>query len=166
MPTFKSYRSSRSGTTRTNRTSRNRFRTATGAKKRSTTASKSQTTYSVNSPKFSPVKSECQWRIGSYKNVYSQISGAGSKTIFSPSTANKWIRFVNNGTKVYKFTNQQFARAFGAQTSRLSPTTCVRALQRKFGAGIKSVTRGKGSCWLVAATSNVNSGPFRNYAWK
>ena len=68
---------------------------------------------------------ECVARIGSYKNVYSQIKGAG-KTTFSPTVANKWVRFCNNGTFVYKFNNAQFVRYFGQGCANLSSSACTR----------------------------------------
>lgn len=127
-------------------------------------STRNTTTYSPNSPQFNPIKTECQARIGSYKNVYSQFSGSG-KTIFSPSIANRWLRFCNNGTLVYKFTNPQFVRCFGSSASNLSSVQCTKFFQRRFGVGIKAVCRGNSNCWLVAATPNVTATPFRNYDW-
>lgn len=122
------------------------------------------TTYSVNSPQFNPIRVECQARIGSYKNVFSQCSGT-SKTVFSPTTANKWLKFCNTGTLVYKFTNPQFVKFFGANCTTMTPTACTKFFQQQFGTGIKAVTRGNNNCWLVAATKNVTATPFRNYSW-
>lgn len=125
----------------------------------------SHTYYPCSSPKFSTVKTECKWRIGSYRNVYSQFSGASTKTIFSPTNASKWMRYVNNGARVYKFNNNQFTRYFGSQWT-LNTRTARQYLRRKFGPSIKDVIRGKGNCWLVATTKSVTGRPFNTYQWK
>jgi hypothetical protein len=122
------------------------------------------THYPCNSPKFRPVRDECQWRIGSYRNVYSQFAG-GTRTNFSPATANKWIRYVNNGVRVYKFNSIEFTRHFGARLTYTTPTTARQFLRQKFGACIKDVTRGNGNCWLIATTKNVTGRPFAQYDW-
>ena len=123
------------------------------------------TTWSPNSPQFTPIKNECQARICSYKNIYSQFSGTG-KTCFSPSNANKWLKLINNGTLVYKFSNPQFVQTFGRNVSNLTPNAITRLFQQRFGQGVKNVTRGNNNCWLVAANPNVTATPFRNYSWK
>ena len=120
--------------------------------------------YTTNSPKFNPIKNECQWRMGSYNNVYSQFSG-NTKTAFSPTIANRWMRYVNNGNRVYKFNTNEFTRYFGRQWNTTSPTTTRNYLQRKFGTFIKDVTRGTNNCWLIATTKNVAGRPFNNYTW-
>jgi hypothetical protein len=122
--------------------------------------------YACNSPKFTPVKQECQWRIGSYRNVYTQFTGGGTKTTISPAMANRWIRYINNGNRVYKFNNAQFTRYFGTNWTTGPITAARQYLRRKFGTGIKDVARGKGNCWLVATTKNVTGRPFNNYSWK
>ncbi len=119
-----------------------------------------------NSPKFSPVRSECETRIASYRNIYSQCSGVGRQTAFSPTTANRWVKFINSGARVYKFSSAQFSRYFGSQWTGGTPTTCFRYLRQRFGTGIKAVTRGKGNCWLVCASSSVTARPFATYNWK
>ena len=153
---------------KTTRTYRTKNHTSRTHKTRRTTTSRTtnRTTYACSSPRFRTTKQECQWRIGSYRNVYSQFTPAGTKTIFSPTTANKWIKYVNNGALVYKFNNVQFSRYFGTRWTSGTPTAARQFMRRKFGAGIKDVTRGKGNCWLVAATKNMNRYPFSNYSWK
>ncbi len=123
------------------------------------------TTYPTNSPKFRTVQTECQWRIGSYRNVYTQITGPGNKTTISPTTANKWVRYVNTGVRVYKFTNNDFCKFFGTTFTTGTTRTACRYLRRKFGQGIKDVTRGKGNCWLVATTKTMTTRPFNTYTW-
>jgi hypothetical protein len=124
------------------------------------------TQYAANSPKFRSAREECQWRIGSYQNVYSQFSG-NQKTAFSPTTANKWLRYINNGGRVYKFTNQQFSKFFGNRwwTVASSTTNARQFLRNKFGAFIKDVTRGNNNYWLVATSKNVSGKYFTNYTW-
>lgn len=139
-----------------------RSTTTRGTAGRGTTA-----TFATSSPKFNQAKQECTWRMGSYRNVWSQF-GAGSKTQFSPTNANKWTRYVNQGTLVYKFNTNQFSKFFGTQWnkwSNASPTLAKQYLRRKYGTGIKDVTRGN-NCWLVAATKNVTGTLFRNYNWQ
>lgn len=148
------------------KTNRNYRTTNRSTTTRRTTKSPTTNTYATNSPKFTPVKQECQWRIGSYRNLYSQFTGAGSKTLFSPTNANKWIKYVNNGVRVYKFNNNEFTKNFGTQFANLTPTSARKGLQKKFGTCIKDVTRGKGNCWLVATTKNPTGRPFNNYNWK
>jgi len=126
--------------------------------------SRPTTYYACSSPKFRTARDECQWRIGSYRNIYSQFAG-GNRTYFSPATANKWVRYVNNGVRVYKFNQNEFARYFGARWATASPTVCRQYLRRKYGAAIKDVTRGNGNCWLVATTKNVTGRPFTTYNW-
>ncbi|MFH1745458.1 MAG: hypothetical protein ABIG44_00275 [Planctomycetota bacterium] len=122
--------------------------------------------FKCSSPAFKPARNECEWRIGSYRTVYTQFTGPAKQTIFSPTTANKWLKYVNSGYRVYKFTNQQFNKYFGEQWTTKSPTACYRWMKQQYGAGIKAVTRGKANAWLIAATPKVNQGPFGNYTWK
>ena len=130
-----------------------------------TTRSWSPTT-SYSPTKYNTYKKEIQAKIGSYRTITQQFSGVGKVTAFSPSGANTWIRYVNQGAWVYKFNNVQFCRHFGSNWSRTTPTAAFRYLKRKYGAGIKAVTRGKGSNWLVAAMPKVTGSPFHNYSWK
>jgi hypothetical protein len=122
--------------------------------------------YACNSPKFRGVRTECQWRMGSYYNVYTQFNGAGRSTVISPTTANKWMRYVNNGVQVYKFTQRDFSRYFGAKWANNTPTAIRRYLANKYGTMIKDVTRGKGNCWLIATSRTPTARPFANYNWK
>lgn len=147
---------------KTTRTYRRNFRTGPTARR---TTSNWQS-YACNSPRFRTAKQECQWRIGSYRNVYSQFTPAGTKTIFSPSAANKWMKYINNGALVYRFNNAQFSKYFGTRWTYSSPTATRQWMRRKYGPGIKDVTRGKGNCWLVATTKNVTARPFGTYNWK
>ncbi len=122
------------------------------------------THYPCNSPKYRVVRDECQWRMGSYRNLYSQFAG-GTRTNFSPAAANKWVRYVNSGVRVYKFNSIEFTRHFGARLTYTTPTTARQYLRQKFGACIKDVIRGNGNCWLIATTKNVTGRPFAQYDW-
>ncbi|MBI5866355.1 MAG: hypothetical protein HZB38_17935 [Planctomycetes bacterium] len=122
------------------------------------------TTYSPN--KYNTYRTEITAKIQSYRAINQQFTGSGMVTAFSPSTCNKWINYVNDGCNVYTFTNQQFSRYFGTQWSNNAPTSAFRYLRNKYGTGIKAVTRGKGNCWLVAATPKVTARPFSGYSWK
>ena len=169
MPTFKSSTSKRS-TGRNNKWGAS-YGSSSWGTGRSTSAT-SSSTWSVNTPQFKTIKNECQAWMGSYKNIYSQFNGA-TKTSFSPTVANRFLKLINNGTFVYKFNNTQFVKAFGSAfpgsktnfVSQFSAPTIAKQIQKKFGTGIKSVARGNGNCWLVAATPNVTSGPFKSYNW-
>lgn len=123
------------------------------------------TTWSPNSPKFNTAKNECETRIGSYENIYSQFTGSGATPV-SPSTANKFIKYVDNGNRVYKFNNAQFSRYFGNSMKNTTPTVAFRYLKQKFGGGIKAVCRGKGNNWLICASPNVSGRAFTSYNWK
>ena len=123
-------------------------------------------TYYCNSPKFRGVRNECQWRMGSYWNVYSQIAGTGKTTTFSPTTANRWMKYVNNGVQVYKFTHKDFCNCFGDRWAQTTSGATQRFLRNRYGAAIKDVTRGRGNCWLIAATRTPTARPFINYNWK
>ena len=148
----------------TNRTSqRQNYGTTTWTRTKTT---RTNDYYPCNSPKYSTARNECQWRMGSYRNVWSQFNGTGTKTVFSPTAANKWIKYINNGVRVYKFNNTDFNKYFGTQQSGYTPTAARQWLKKKYGTGIKDVTRGKGNCWLVATTKNVTGRPFSNYTWK
>lgn len=153
---------------KTSRTHRKTSRKGTWktSRSRKTTRRTTQTAYACSSPKFRMAKDECAWRIGSYRNVYSQFSASGSKTVFSPTTANRWIKYINSGVRVYKFNNQDFSKHFGTKWSTGTPTAARQYLKRKYGPGVKDVTRGKGSCWLVATTKNVSGHPFTPSYWK
>lgn len=105
-------------------------------------------------------------RMGSYRNVYTQFTGAGMKTSFSPTTANRWMRYVNNGVQVYKFNNIDFCRYFGNRWAQGTPKSAYRYLRNHYGNTIKDVTRGKGNCWLIATTRTPTARPFLNYNWK
>lgn len=137
-----------------------------------TTTRRSNTTSGYRSPagyptsQFRNIGRNIQQTISSFRNIQTQWTGTTKVTAFSPTAANKWIRYVNNGTYIYKFTNSDFCRHFGSRFN--SPTTtssACRFLRNKFGAGIKDVTRGKGGCWLIAATPNVTARPFSTYKW-
>lgn len=161
MPTTRSW------TNRYNRNSSTR-NTRTGAWGRSNFSGSghyTSATWPCNSPKFSAVRDECQTKIGSFRTIYAQCTGAG-KTCFSPSTANKWTRFVNNGACVYQFSGAQFTKTFGRQFNHATPTTAFRMMKRKYGAGIKAVTQGRNNTWLVCASSSITARPFSNYNWK
>jgi hypothetical protein len=121
-------------------------------------------TFTCNSPRYKTVRNECQLRIGSYRNVYTQFTGAGMTT-WSPIIANRWMRYVNNGWQVFKFTNTEFCHHFGTQYGNLSAMTARRQLAHKFGACVKDVTKGKGNCWLIATTRTPTARPFANYDW-
>jgi hypothetical protein len=120
--------------------------------------------WAINSNRYNQVRGEGEWRMGSYRNVYAQVSG-GTRTTLSPNQINKWIRYVNAGTRVYKFNANEFTKYFGRQWTSTTPTAARQWLKRKYGPGIKDVTRGKGNCWLVATTRNVTGRPWNNYNW-
>jgi hypothetical protein len=127
------------------------------------------TCYRTNAPGFSQPRNECQWRMMSYRTIYTQFSGPGKSTVFSPTTAHKWINYINTGCRIYKFSNKDFTRHFGNQWENPkfnNPNTCYRWMRQKFGAGVKAVTRGRANTWLVAATPNVCARPFQTYTWK
>ena len=138
---------------------------------RSRTTSKTTMTTGWNPRAFPPTRyvntgKEIQWRIGSYRNIYSQFTGAGKVTAFSPTTANKWMKWVHSGARIYKFNNKDFCKHFGNQWITSSPTSAFRWLKQKYGTGSKAGTRGKANCWLVAATPNLTGRPWNNYNWK
>jgi len=133
---------------------------------KSKTANRKSPTYMKNSPAFRRPRMECEWRLTSYRNIYSQFAGAGKWTSFSPAAANKWLNYVNRGWHVYKWSNRDFCRYFGYQWQTGSPTACLRWMRQKYGSYIKAVTKGNGNTWLVATTPNVTARPFYNYNWK
>lgn len=140
-------------------------RSSWGSSYSSSTGSTSNTT-SYPTTKFSNQRTEITAKIGSFRTINQQVSGAGKVTAFSPATCDKWINLVNDGCNVYKFTNTEFVRIFGSQFNYCTPTVAQRILNNRFGTGIKAVTRGKGNSWLVAATDRVTARPFSNYTWK
>ncbi|QOJ14693.1 MAG: hypothetical protein HRU75_08600 [Planctomycetia bacterium] len=123
-------------------------------------------TASYSPAQYSNIREELQQRASSYRTLYSECSGPGKVTGFSPTTAKSWVRFVNNGCYVYRWNNAEFCRTFGNKFGAFSNTIAFRTLRQRFGAGIKAVTRGKGNCWLIAATNSVTARPFSNYTWK
>ncbi len=164
MPNTKSnYRTQKRGTGFSSRTA-SKSSNSSNSSNRSSTGSWNPRSFSP--ARFSSTGKEIQARIGSFRNINSQLTGAGKVTAFSPTTVNKWINFVNSGTRVYKFKNNDFCKYFGSNWSSSNPTAAQRWLKQKFGTGIKAVTRGKANCWLVAATNNVSGRPFTNYTWK
>ena len=138
-------------------------RSATGYHYKNKPTWHSSTSY--NPTMYKTARNEIQWRVCSYRYIHNQFNGTGKVTAFSPTTANRWIKWVDSGARVYKFTNTNFCKFFGTQWNTNSPTACMRWMRQKFGNGIKGVARGKGNCWLVAATTNFTSRPFRNYDW-
>jgi hypothetical protein len=120
--------------------------------------------YSVTNPKFNPIKTEVVWRVGSYRNIYTQFA-TGNKTVFSPTVANKWIRYINNGVQVYQFTNQQFTKYFGNRWTTNTPTAARKYLTTRYGKTIKDVIRGNNNTWLVATTKTPTARPFTQYNW-
>ena len=120
-----------------------------------------------NPTQYGGVRQDIQWRIGSYRNIYAQVTGPRKVTTFSPKTANQWTNYVNNGYRVYKFTTLQLTQVFGSQwDNTTAPTLATRWLRQKYGNHVKAVARGRSNCWLVATSGNINRGPFRNYTWK
>lgn len=148
MPTYN--RSYRSGTMRR------------GSYRRTTTHSGTGWGYSSN--KYNTFRREIEARIGSYRAINQQFSG-NSVTAFSPAGASKWMKLVSTGTRVYTFSPYEFCRYFGSQWNTGTPTAAFRFLRKKFGSGIKAVTRGRGNNWLVAASNNVSGRPFSTYQW-
>lgn len=121
--------------------------------------------YPTTSAGFRQPRTECEWRMSSYRAIYWQFTGPGKQTAFSPTNANKWLRFINQGQRIYRFTNTEFSRHFGNQWNNFPPTACLKWLRQKYGTGIKAVTRGRANTWLVAATPNVAGRPFQQYNW-
>lgn len=137
-----------------------------GTSYRNTTTTRGYTPNTYNPNQYNTQKKTLQAKICSYNTIHRQMTGAGKVMAFSPTGANKWIRYVENGAWVYRFNSQQFKQFWGNTWNNPTPTAACRYLQHKFGQGIKDVTRGKGNYWLVAATQNINSRPFSNYNWK
>ncbi len=147
------------------RTTGNKTRSTSGKTTAGRTTTKASAGYSPS--KFNDIRQNIQQRVGSYRNIYAQVSGASKVTAFSPKTAQQWTKFINNGCNVYKFNTQQCSRFFGQQQFDSSTTnrTATQLFRAKFGAGVKAVAQARGNAWLVAATNNVNQGPFKNYKW-
>lgn len=164
------FRSSRRATSRNTRRSKRNVRTTSSRTVSSGTWTPS-TTYSPT--RFNMHRKDLNAKIASFRMINQQVSGPGKVTAFSPSTTNKWIKLVNNGAFVFKFTNAQFSQKFGKIVTKNntksfsgSPNVALKSLQRMFGGGIKAVTRGKANSWLIAATPTVNKAPFSNYSFK
>src|SRR5262245_54958418 len=140
----------------TSKYSRRSTTSRSGGWRTTTSSSSSRTTgRSFSASSFNKITSNIQQKIGSYRNIWSQFK-SGSTTCFTPGTANKWINLIDNGANVYKFTGNDFARWFGTNySSTWSPSTATRYCKQRFGTGIKAVSRGKGNCWLVCASSTV-----------
>lgn len=147
-------------------TSAGRTNSTTGRTNNTTTTFGTWTPGNFRPTQFTTCKKEIQQRVGSYRNISGQFSGTGKVQAFSPSIANRWIKFVDDGCRVFKWTNSEFCRHFGKQWTSGTPTAAFRFLRGKFGASVKAVTRGKGGCWLIAATNRVNGRPFNTYSWK
>jgi len=124
------------------------------------------TSWPCSSPKFRVAREECQWRIGSYRNVYQQFTGATTKTVFSPTNAGKWMKYITNGVRVYKFNNKDFCKYFGSKWAKTTTGAARNYLRTKYGSAIKDVTRGKSNCWLIAASKTPTARPFTQYHWK
>lgn len=124
----------------------------------------SATFYNTNSPKYNPIRQEFTWRVGSYQNVFNQIN-SGRKTAFSPTNANKWMRYVNRGGQVYQFTQTEFTRYFGARWANNTPTATRKFLTTRYGTAIADVARGNNNTWLIATRRTPTARPFANYNW-
>ena len=159
--TWKSRSNTRSTRTTRRATSRTRSGSSTG-----TGSHKNYSSTPYASSKFSGTRKQLQKKIVSLRTINQQVSGVGKVTAFSPNNASRWIQMVNNGACIYQFTNTDFCRHFGSKWSSYAPSTALSYLKRKFGSGIKAVTRGKGNSWLVAASPNLSSRPFGSYNWK
>ncbi len=153
-----------------------RYKTTTtskryGTNKNNRTNNRNMTTRTFSCATYSPSKyktyqKNLQAKIGSYRTIWQQFNGTGKVVAFSPTSANKWIKYVDQGAYVYKFSNQQFSKFFGKNWNNPTPTAALRFLKQKYGQGIKAVTKGKNNTWLVAATPKVNARPFSTYTWK
>lgn len=139
----------------------------TNTRRTQTTSAGRGTGTGWNPRQFAGYRQEVAAKIGSFRNINQQFTGAGKVTTFSPTGAARWINFVNQGARIYKFNNTQFARMFGAGWNpNTPPSVALRQLKKKFGTGIKAVAPGKGNNWLVAASPNVSAKPFSTYNWK
>lgn len=116
--------------------------------------------------KYNTYKKDLQAKIGSYRTINQQFTGAGKVTAFSPTAANRWIKYVNQGCNVYKFSTKDFQKFWGANWNNPTTTAAFSYMKKKFGTHIKAVTQGKGSYWLVAATPKLSARQFTNYTWK
>ncbi len=154
MPTF----------SRTYRTGSSRRTTSNWNRRNNTGSNWTATPYKPT--KFNTCRKEIQARIGSFRTLNQQFSGVTNVTAFSPNTANKWIKLVDAGARVFAFNQNQFSRYFGSGWNQSSPTAAFKFLRRKFGTGIKAVTRGRGNTWLIAASPKLSARPFNNYNWK
>ncbi len=157
-----------SSSRRTTRTTRNRSARRTSTRNTRTTKAANRRTH-WSASQWRPIRQDLTARIASFRTIHQQVSGPGNNTPFSPTAAKSWIRFVNNGCYVYKFSNSQFNKFFGkffGANPNPSPTAACRFLKSQFGNGIKAVARGKGNTWLVAASPNVNARPFSTYTFK
>lgn len=170
MPIKRNTRSYKTSGRRTSSRRTTRSFGGTRANKNTRNSSKTWKPTTAYSPsKFGQTRKQLTAKIASFRTINQQIGGTGKVTAFSPTNANKWIKFVNNGANVYKFSGAQWNRHFGKlfnSTSAVSPTTAMKALKKQFGSGIKAVTKGKGNSWLVAATPSVHASPFKNYSFK
>ncbi|GEM_PF-3409057 len=145
---------------------RTSYRTHSTNTRTHNTTNKSFSGTAYNPTLFKNYQKNLQAKIGSYRTINQQLTGTGKVTAFSPTAANKWIKYVDQGAYVYKFSNAQFAKFFGKQWNNPTPTTACRYLKQKYGQGIKAVTKGKGNNWLVVATPKVTARPFSSYTWK
>jgi hypothetical protein len=164
MPTIRKSKQNTRKTTARRTTSRT---TAKGNTSRTSSTSRGTASgYPVS--KFANVRTGIQGRLGSFRNIFSQVSGPGKVTAFSPRTAQQWFNLVNKGAWVYKFSSPQLVKSFGTKFDpEFSNTAITKFFKTKFGnAAIKGVTRGRGNTWLVATNSPINKGPFKNYTWK
>lgn len=175
MPTIRknsSSKSPRKTTARrtTSRTSaKSSSKTSASTKGRTTSSRTAKTPASYPVSKFNTVRDGIQTRVGSFRNIFSQVSGKGKVTAFSPRTAQQWFNLVQKGACVYKFSAPQVAKVVGSTKFKTNPSNAAvtKAFQTKFGkASIKGVTQGRGNSWLVATNSPINKGPFKNYTWK
>lgn len=143
-----------------------------GAKRTTTNKTYGRTTMthsagSYYSPtKYNTYKKDLQAKIGSYRTINQQFSGATKVTAFSPTGAGKWIKYVNQGANIYKFSSKDFQKFWGKNWNNPTPTAAYNFMKKKFGVNIKAVTQGKGSYWLVAANPKISARQFTTYNWK
>ncbi len=152
-------------TRKTTTTSRKNYATYFTTARNTRTNQPPTSWYPCNSRHFMTLRNEFQWRIGSYQNVYNQFN-SGRRTVWSPTVANRWMRYVKSGVQVYQFTNREFTRFFGNRFNNANPTVIRKFLTNRYGHSIKDVTRGNNNTWLIAASRTPSGRLFTNYNWK
>lgn len=108
------------------------------------------------------VRRQLSAKINSYRLLLGQLHGPTGAASPGATTVNRFANLVARGANVYTVPQAAVTRlAGGKKNAGRSVNNVLRALRSRYGRAIQAVAAGKGSNWLVAASSRTGGKPFK-----